>query len=261
MTFGTLYGTEQDRLLGTVDRTQRFTTARRKEAVNSAIRWFNEQTGCFTKRATIPITTPVAEYNVEGTNAITSGDYLRPSKTTATLKRYDGTGSDATDYSYVEGPDLPFKSEEQLNQERPNWRAESPGVPDCWTLRVDGPAQYAVLVPPPDVPSGETWTWLWPYVAQPADLTDDAQEPYQVSTAMRTSLRSYHQGIAYYTAGLLEEFRKNYEMKDRRLKEAAVYVVQYHADQAPKTGTQMRMARDFRRRPMGRASIDFYRWP
>ena len=248
-------------MLGTEDRTQRFTTARRKAAVNAGIRWFNEQTGCHVKRAEIAIVDGTAEYNVEGANAITAGDYLRVSKTTATLKRYDGSGSAVTDYAYTEGPDLPFKSEEQLNQERPGWRAESAGTPDCWTLRVDGAAQYAVLVPPPDVPTAETWTWLFPYVAQPADLTSDAQEPYQVSSAMRTSLRPYHQGIAYYAAGLLEEFRKAYDRQEARTKQAAAYVVKYIADQKPPTGTTLRLKQDFRARLRNRRPVDFYRWP
>lgn len=259
-TFLALYGTEQDRLLGTEDRVERFTTARRKAAVNQAIRWFNEQTGCFVKRASISVTDGVAEYNIEGTNAITAGDYLRPSKTSASLRRYDGSGSDVTDYAFVEGPDLAYKSEEQLNQERPNWRAESAAVPDCWTLRTDGANQYLVLVPAPDVPSAETWVLYWPYVAQPADLTDDAHEPYQVSSNQRTSLRAYHDGIALYAAGLLEDFRKNYEMSAVRKKEAAAYVLKYQTDQKVPTSVQARLRTDYRRRLRSLRPLDPLRY-
>lgn len=261
-TFGDLYGTELDTLLGTEDRSVRFTLARRKAAVNDAIRWFSEQTGCFVRRASIALVDGTAEYDLEGSaGAITNGDYLRPSKTSASLRRYDGSGSDVTDYSYVEGPDLPFKSEEQLNQERRNWRAESATVPDCWTLRADGGAQYLVLVPAPDIPSGETWVLFWPYVARPADLTADSDEPYQVSTAIRTSLRAYHKGIAYYAASVLEELRKNYDMVDRRLKMAAAYVTKYYGDTARPTGASMRLKTDFRARLRNRRPMDPTRFP
>ena len=67
MDFLTLYGTELDRELGTTDRTQRFTTARRKEAINAAQLRFLKRTGCVTKQTTIALVDGTQEYDVEAT--------------------------------------------------------------------------------------------------------------------------------------------------------------------------------------------------
>lgn len=246
MTFADLYGTDMDTELGTQDRTQRFTTALRKRYANEGQRVFNEHTGCYVKRAEVAVTDDVAAYDLDATSVIAAGDYLRPSKTSASLRMYDGAGSDPDDYRYVEGPDLPFKAEETLNQTRPNWRAESPGTPDCWTLREDGTGVYFTLVPPPSVTAGETWVVLWPYVAQPADMTDDAHEPYGNATP-KTTLRPYHRGILHYAAAQLEKRRKNYEGVERQMKLFGAYVAKFKADQARPNGQLIRLAHNYRR--------------
>lgn len=241
MTFLQLYGTKLDRELGSADRTSRFTTALRKEYVNEGQQKFNELTGCFVKRAEIALTDGTAAYDVEASSVITADDYLRPSTTSASLRKYDGSGSANTDYAYVEGPDLPFVAEEELHQTRPGWRAESAGEPTCWTLRSDGGSTSVVLVPAPDVPAAETWTLDWPYVAKPADLTADADIPYSVSGNPRTTLVPYHEGILYYAAAQTELLRKNYEQHQWQMTRFAAVVAQYRADQAPPRGTRMRL--------------------
>lgn len=261
MTFLELYGTKLDRELGSGDRTNRFTTVLRREYVNEGQKKFNEQTSCFVKRFAIAISDTVAEYDLESTAVITAGDYLWPSKTSATLRRYDGSGSAVTDYSYVEGPDLPFRTEEELNHTRPGWRAESTGTPDCWTLRADGGSFYLVLVPGPSVPSAETWTLYWPYVAQPADMSADADEPYQVSGNPRTTLRPYHDGLLAYAAAQLEKLRKNYDGVERQLRIFAAIVAKYHADQQPKRGSRIRLATDYRSRLRYQRPLDPLRYP
>lgn len=245
-TFLDLYSTDLSTELGSTD-TIRFTTVLRKRAVNEGARVFNEQTSCFVKRFPIVLSDTVAEYDLESTSVITAADYLWPSKTTASLKRVDAS----TNVSYVEGPGLPFKSEEELNQTRSGWRAESAGVPDCWTMRDDGGSSYAVLVPAPSVPSGETWTLLWPYVAQPADMTGDSEEPYSVSGNARTTLRPYHRGILYYAAAQIEKLRKNTEGVDRQMKMFAAIVSKYFSDQQPKRGSSIRLAVNYRARRQG----------
>lgn len=260
MTFLELFGSYLDTELGTEDRTQRFTTVKRKLFINEGQRVFNEQTGCFVKRFAIPLVDGTAEYNIEGTGIITTGDYLRPSKTTATLKQYDGTGTALSDYRYGEGPELPYITEEALNQTRGGWRAETAATPTAWTLRADGASQYVVLVPPPDVPTAETWTLLWPYVAQPADMTADADEPYQVAGSVRTSLRPYHRGILHYAAAQLEKLRKNYEASDRQLKFFAAAVAKYHADQQRPTGSAIRLAQNYRSRLRAGRPLDPLRY-
>lgn len=255
LTFLELYGTKLDRELGSSDRTQRFTTALRKEYVNEGHRKFNEQTSCFVRRAPIALTAGVSEYDLEAPSVIGSVDYLWPSKTTASLKRV------GTSTSYSEGPHLPFKSEEELNQTRWNWRAESAGTPECWTLREDGGAQYVVLVPAPDVPAAETWTLLWPYIAVPPALIDDDDVPYSIDGDPRTTLYPYHDALLYYAAAQCEKLRKNYEGVERQLKFFAAVVSKYYTDQQPKRGSQIRLAQDYRRRLRSARPVDPTRWP
>jgi len=260
MTFADLYSTDMDTELSSEDATELFTTARRKRYVNEGQRVFNEQTSCFVKRQAIAITDGTQEYDLETVGVITATDYLWPAKVSASLKQYDGSGSDPTDYRYTEGPELPYKAEEELNQTRPNWRSASPGVPECWYLRVDGGSTYVGLYPPPDVPSGETWTLLWPYVAQPADMSADGDEPFTVSSNVRTTLRPYHRALLHYAAAQLEKLRKDYQAVERHMQAFGAYVIKFTADQAPPRGSAIRMAVDYRRALRTPRPVDPYRY-
>ena len=60
MTFLELYGTELDRELGTTDRTQRFTTARRKAAINAGQLEFVRRTECLTREGLAVVFSPEA---------------------------------------------------------------------------------------------------------------------------------------------------------------------------------------------------------
>ena len=65
MQFSEIYGTRADDLLGSADRTQRFTTAKRKQYANDGQKKFNEQTGCYTKRLSLAIVDGTQEYDIE----------------------------------------------------------------------------------------------------------------------------------------------------------------------------------------------------
>ncbi|MEQ1726739.1 MAG: hypothetical protein ABL982_00045 [Vicinamibacterales bacterium] len=253
-TFLELYGDKLDRELGTEDRAVRFTLARRKAYVNEGVKRFNEDTGCFVRRGNIALVDGQADYDLESTSVIADGDYIRVSKTSATLKRVGATSTD-----YLEGPELPYKSEEELNQTRPNWRAESAGVPQAWTLRSDGGAHYAQLVPPPDVPAGETWTLLWPYVATAPTLVDDADVPYTLSGNVRTTLVPYHDAILEYAAAQAEKLRKDYDASARHIKNYGAFLVRYAGQMTPPRGLQLRLMRDYRRGSRGQRPPDPYR--
>jgi hypothetical protein len=256
MTFATLYGTDLDTELGTTDQTVRMTTALRKAYINEGQRVFNEQTSCFVKRVALPISDDTQEYDLETSGIIAAQDYLWPAKTSASLKR---VGASTT--AYTEGPELAFTTEEELNQTEPNWRAQDAAMPRKWYLREDGGASYIGLHPTPDVPAAETWTLLWPYVAQPADMTLDADEPFTASSNILTTLRPYHKALVFYAAAQLEKRRKDYEAVERNMAQFAAYVAKYRADRQPKIGTQVRLAQDYRTRLRGRQAIDFYRYP
>src|SRR5947207_452929 len=69
MTFDVLYGIELDRELVTADRDQRFTTVRRKAAINAGQLEFVKRTECFTRQTTVTIADATQEYDLEATIA------------------------------------------------------------------------------------------------------------------------------------------------------------------------------------------------
>jgi hypothetical protein len=257
MTFGEGYGANLDRELGTADRTQRFTSALRKAYFNEGVAKFNERTGCYVKRASIALVDGTAEYDLEAVATFAGEDYLRPSKTSASLRKYDGAGSANTDYSYLEGDSqLFYVAEEELNQQSPNWRAVAASTPQKWFLREDGASVWFTLHPGPDVPVGETWTVYWPYVAKAPALVADADIPY----LGRISLVPYHEGPLYYAAAQCELLRKNREGHEWQMKRFAAAVAQYRGDMAPPRGSSVRVAQRYF--GMQRAvAHDPTRWP
>ena len=240
MTFEDLYGTDMDTELGSTDRTSRFTTTLRKRYVNEGQRVFNEQTSCYVKRDEIALTDADGEYDVE----VETTDYIWPAKVGASIKK---TVTATSVVSYLEGDEFQYISEEELNQTRPGWRSADPGTPTHWGFRADTSALNIFLYPAPDIPATETWALLWPYVAQPADMTDTSHEPYGNATP-RITLRPYHRGLLHYGAAQLEKLRKNWDAVERQMKLFAAIVAKFHADQAPKRGTRIRLAIDYRRR-------------
>lgn len=251
MTFSDLYGGQLDIELGTEDRTQRFTTVRRKAAANEGQRVFNEHTKCYLKRGALALVDGTGEYDVEATLT----DFLWPAHTSASLKR---VGASSTDY--VEGPELTLVTEETLNQRDPNWRAASAGVPEFYYWRKDGGSRYLGLHVAPDVPAGETWSLLLPYVAQPADMTDDAHEPFGNSAPLIT-LRPYHRAVLHYAAAQMEKVRKNWDGVKRQMELFTGYVTKYHADQQPPNGATIRLAVNYRPRGRWTRPLDPYRFP
>lgn len=243
-TFLQLYSTELTTQLGSSDTTQRFTTTLRKYYVNEGQRYFNERTGCFVRRGQVALSDGTGEYDLESTGVITAGDYLRPAKVGASIKQVDASAA----VTYIEGDDLAYTTEEELNQTEPGWRSVSAGTPTKWYVRQDGGSLYVGLHPAPDVPSGATWTLFVPYVAVPADMSGDSDEPYSISSNPVTTLRPYHKGIAHYAAAQLENLRKNVDGFRRQMELCAAVIAMYVADQAPPRGTRIRLAQDYRRR-------------
>lgn len=241
MTFLQLYGTKLDRELGTTDRTQRFTTALRKEYVGEGHEKFNEHTSCYTKRSSLALVDETQEYDLENAATFAAEDFLWPAKVGASIKR---TVTASGNVSYLEGDDFQFTTEEELNETQPNWRAASPGTPTHWYFRMDGATVAVGLYPAPDIPATETWVLFWPYVAKAPALSADADIPY----AGRITLVPYHDAILAYAAAQCEKLRKNWEGVDRQMKIFGAFVVKFTADQQPKRGTQIRLAQDYRRR-------------
>lgn len=251
MTFLELYGARLDDTLGTADRTQRFTTAKRKQYVNDGQKKFNEQTDCYVKRLSLAISDGTQEVDIEAQ----ATDFLWPSGTTCSLKI---VGASTT--SYREGPELTIVTEETLNTLEPNWRAASAATPEYVYWRNDGGSRYVGLHPTPDVPAGETWTLLLPYVAQPADMTDDTHEPFGNASA-RLTLRPYHDAILFYAAAACELLRKDVQKHEYWMKRFAGEVLRYTGTQAPKNGQTMRLAVNYRHKLRGGRPLDPTRYP
>jgi len=263
MTFVELYGDRLDDELGSSDRTQLFTTAKRKGYLNEGQRVFNEHVGCYVKRYALAVSDGTQEYEIE---ALVT-DFIRPSETTASLKM---VGASTT--SYREGLDLTIVTEETLNNSDPNWRAASAGTPEFLYWRNDGGGRSIGFHPAPDVPAAETWTLLLPYVAQPPDMSGDTDEPWGAS-APRITLRPYHRAVLVYAAAQLEKLRKNYEGFNRQLALFGLnpatlqptgegFLGKYVRDQQPKSGQSIRLATNYRRRrPYLSRPLDPTRWP
>lgn len=237
VTFLQLYGTKLDRELGSTDRAQRFTTEKRKEYVNEGQQKFNEQAECYIKRDTIALTDEDGEYDIETETT----DYLWPAKVGASIKR---TVTATSVVSYIEGDELTYVGEDELNTLYPGWRSHDPGTPQFWGFRADTSAFNLFLYPAPDIPATETWDLIWPYVARPDDMTADTHEPYGNATP-RTTLSPYHDAILYYAAAQCELLRKDRERHEWHMQRFAAMVAKYRADQQPKRGSSLRLAHNY----------------
>jgi hypothetical protein len=237
--FSALYGEQLDKELGSSDRTELFTTAKRKAEINRAQGWFVEQTDCLVRETTIAIVDGTQEYDVEAT--IT--DFLRVSKQNVELKITPSSG----DPEYYAGKDFPRRDIAWLNANLEGWRNLDDGRPVCWYLQEDGGTVNIGIVPVPDVLSGETWVLTVPYVARPTDMSLDADEPFTVSGNVKKSLSPWHDGLVYYAASELEKLRKNTPRSMELLQYAQARVQDYKARMQPKGGSHITFARDYRR--------------
>src|SRR5262245_1166554 len=133
MDFVTLYGTELDRELGSADRTQLFTTARRKSAINAAQLQWVKDTECFTRQTTVTLVSGTQEYDLESTTT----DFAWISKQGVSIKIVSGSNT-----RYIEGDDLEVTTVERLNVEEPGWRSATAGSPmKMYIRRADGAVQ------------------------------------------------------------------------------------------------------------------------
>lgn len=239
MTFETLYGTELDRELATTDTTVRFTTARRKAAINAAQLEFAKRTHCLTRQTTVALSDGTQEYDLEATIA----DFGGISAQGVSIRITDSNAN----VRYIEGDDLIETTVERLNVEESGWRAADPGTPVYVYLRRDGGTSNLGFHPAPDVASGDTWVALLPYWAIPADMSADADEPFTISSNTIKSLRPYHRGLVHYAAHDLEKLRKDVERQAMQLQLFEGYIAEYEQAMKPMRGTKVRFAKTYRR--------------
>ncbi len=245
MTFLELYGNELDRELGSADRSQLFTLARRKAAINAGQQEWIKRTECFQRQVSLALVDDTQEYDLE-----TETDFGWIAKQGVSIKIVSGTNT-----RYVEGDDLDMTSIARLNTEEPGWRAVSKGTPSNWYLRRSGGTANLGLHPKPSITGSDVWTALIQIVMVPTDMSLDADEPFTYSGNALRSLRPFHRALVHYAAYDLEKFRKDQARAGSQLQLFELEVAKFTANEKPKNGSQVRMTRIYRR-PMGAMRMD-----
>ncbi len=243
--FSSLYGSYLDEELGIDDSTILFTTVKRKLAINQGIREFAHLTECFQRRSTFTITGGTAEYDLNSTLVIPAGDYY-------------GLARDGVEFFYIDassnltilaGPeDLPRRDIDWLNRSLEGWRQSTVAssvmqLPQFHYLRPDGPALFLGFTPTPSTGSSAAASGQVTYLAEPAILTSDTQEPFTANSSVRTDLRPYHQASVHYAAHRLEKLRKDTEASQAQLQSFLGWVTRYLTDRRIKGGRVISQAR------------------
>ena len=237
MTFTELYGDRLDRELGSSDTRQLFTTARRKSAINDAQREWVRQTECLVRELSITLLDGVREYDLRTRTT----DFWMLAKPGADLTIIETSGTRT-----VSGPDFPQRSEAWLDAEEPDWRNASAGTPTAWYLRHSGGQLKFRVTPAPDTATSERWTVRLYYLAQPTDMSVDADEPFEVNGESPQWLRPWHQALVHYAAAQLEKLRRDHAASDMQLQRFVTYVTDFLQRQRPKGPRTVRWARDYR---------------
>lgn len=253
MTFQQLWDDQLDIELASSDQSQLFTAARRKKAVNDAQDAFVRLTRCTPRYGTIPIVDETGEYGL----VASLSDYLKLSGAPS-IKIVDASSN----VRYIQGKDdFPRRDPEWLDAVEPGWRAADPGTPIAWYLRDDSAVTYLGAYPAPDVATGETWTWIVPYVAQPTTMVNNDDEPFTINSVV-AQLDEYHQALVHFAAAQLEPLRKNYSAVTRQQQIFAGYVAEYLQAERMDGNDQIRVQRNYLGESMrGARSLDPRRFP
>lgn len=237
MTFDQLYGDELDRELGSADRTELFTLARRKAAINAAQQEFVTRTDCFRRQGSLPLVSGTQEYDIEGTFA----DFAWLQAQTIRIRIVSGST-----IRYLSGEGFTRTTVEALDDDNVNWQAEAAGTPRQWYTRVDGGAVFLGFYPAPSITGSDTWTAVVPYVAVTTDMVDDTEQPFSIATNPVRSLRPFHRALVHFAAYDLEKFRKDQGRSAAQLQLWEVELAKYYATQKPRQGQRVRMAVAYR---------------
>lgn len=257
MIFTDLYGTQLDIELGSADRTQLFTTARRKKAINDAMHNFERITSCTPVQGTIAVVDNVAEYDLllAFPNYISLQDQREPA-----IKIVNGSNT-----RWIEGENLARRTPTWLDREDPGWQADPKGTPSFWYLRNDSGHTYVGLDPAPNpaAVSGDVWTLYVPYLAASDDLVNDGDSPFSINGVPFAVLAPYHQALVHYAAGLLEPLRKNYSGAQRQMSLYAGYIAQYETKKRKDGPNQITQRRNYLRdaRDSNSRAVDWRRFP
>lgn len=250
-TFLDLFGNDLDAELGSDDRVTLFTTARRKAAINKAQLEFVRATDCLTREFDIPLSDNDQELDL--LVEITNSDFLWPAKAGFRIEKVDAAGTK----THIAGRDFPQRAEQWLDNYEPGWRTAPKGTPLTFYIREDGGQYLLGLYPPVKVATGEIVTLVAPYVAKPADLVADTNEPFTVLGSAKKHLAPWHPALVHFAASLLERLRKNYTVSDYQLTRFNGYIADYLQKQRPRGGNFVSYARSYRGESRGARLIDW----
>jgi len=251
MTFDQLYGNELDRELGSADRTQLFTTVRRKAAINAAQQEWVTRTECLQRQISYTLIDDRQEYDLEA-----ASDFGWIAKQGVSIKIV----SESTT-RYIEGDDLTETSVERLNTDVPGWRAQSASTPMFRYLRRTGGSVNLGFHPRPSIAGSDVWTAIVQIVMVPTDMSADTDEPFTCNLNPIRSLRPWHRGLVHFAAYDLEKFRKDVARSAAQLQLWEGEVQKYLAIQKPKQGQRVRFVRDYRRPRRSAFRSDPRIWP
>lgn len=237
MTFLDLYGNELDRELGSADRSQLFTLARRKAGINAGQLEWVKRTECFQRQVSFVLTDDRQEYDLEAAT-----DFAWIAKQGVSIKIVSATST-----RYIEGDALEYTEVARLNVEEPGWRAVTASAPTHWYQRRTGGTVQLGLHPKPSIGAGETWTAVIQIVMVPTDMVADADEPFTCSSNPLRSLRMFHRALVHYGAYDLEKFRKDQGRAAAQLQLFELEVAKFTGNEKPKNGQQVRLTRNYRR--------------
>lgn len=249
MQFSSLYSARLDEELHAADSTVLFTTARRKAAINKGQAEFADLTECLVRQSTIAVTGGTAEYDLNSTTVIPDGDFLRLAKRPAQFRYVDASSN----LTVLTGDDFKLRDVGWLDKYQPGWETSTVAsttqqLPDTYYTRAEGASVYFGMTPTPSTGSSATATAIVPYLANPAPLTSDTQEPFFVGAGYRTDLRPYHQALVHYAAHQLEKLRPDDAASDRQLQKFLGYVARYFQNTRMKGGTTLTPAKNYFKR-------------
>lgn len=244
--FSSLYGSYLDEELGTDDTAILFTTARRKSAINKGAAKFAQVTQCLTRKIQFVLTGGTAEYDLNSTTIIPSGDFNDFDKDGLEIAYTDASSN----VTILSRDDLLRRDIDWLNQNEPGWRLSTVAstaqqLPRYYYLRADGKSLYIGLVPGISTGSSASAVANLSYIANAPVMSSATDQPYQFSGGYRGDLTSYHQAIVHYAAHQLEKLRQDDQRSDRQMQKFMGYVAQYFSDQRIKGGRQIRQAKNY----------------
>jgi hypothetical protein len=143
--------------------------------------------------------------------------------------------------------DLPHRSIKWLDDNRPGWRTSTVAssvqqMPELTYERIDGSARYLGFWPTPSTGSSASMKARVPYVANPAPMASDTNEPFG---SARSDLRVWDQAPVHFAAHQLEKLRRDRDASQEQMNKFLSYVARYTQNTRKKGGNVISVVRNY----------------